>query len=245
MFGIDSKEIKRLERDLKFFAKRAYPFATKKTLNDGAFQAQKIARADVQKKMVNRNRYTVQSIRVDQARTLDVNRQMSVIGSTADYMEDQEFGAIKTKSGKEGVSIPTSYSSGEGDNARPRKRLPRKPNRMSSIKLTKNRRRAKNRKQANLFKVQNAVTTGKRIVFMDFGRKKGIFRVIGGRKKFKRGWPKGAKVRQLHDMSEPSVVIPRNPWLKPAFDEAVRMLPAFYADALRFQLKRNQLFKSR
>lgn len=244
MFGVDNRDIKKMERDLKTFAMKAYPFATRQTVNDAAFQAQKIARVDVQRDMVLRNRFTVQSIRVDQARTLQVRRQAATVGSTADYMEDQEFGAVKAKGGKEGVAIATSYSAGQGENAQPRTRLPRKPNTMANIQLQRRRgRKAKNRKQANVFKVQDAVTTGRRYVFLDLGRRQGIFKVVGGSKSYKRGWPKGARLRMVHDMTKESVIIPKNPWLKPAFDESARMLPAFYADALRFQLRRRNLFR--
>ena len=124
MFAVDNRDIKKMERDIKTFAKDALPFATRKTVNDAAFQTQRIARVDVKNDMVNRNRFTVQSIQVDQARTLQISRQEAVVGSIADYMEDQEFGAVKSKSGKEGVAIATSYSAGQGENAQPRTRLP-------------------------------------------------------------------------------------------------------------------------
>lgn len=224
-----------MERDLKTFAKQAYPFATRKTLNDSAFQAQNIARVDVRENMTNRNRFTVQSIQVEQARTLQVSKQAAVVGSTADYMEDQEFGGVKSKGGKEGVSIATSYSAGQGQSAQPRTRLPRKANKMASISLSKRRKKGSSRKQQNLIAIQQAATTGRKFVFLDLGRRKGIFKVIGGKRR--------PKIKMVHDMTKQSVVIPKNPWLKPAFDEALRMTPAFYADALRFQLRRRNIFR--
>lgn len=235
MFGVDTKNIKQMERDLKTFASKAYPFATRKTVNDAAFQAQRIARVDVKDNMTNRNRFTVQSIQVEQTRTLQVSRQAAVVGSIADYMEDQEFGAVKSKTGKEGVTIATSYSSGEGENAQPRTRLPRKPNRMQSIALQKRRKKGSSRKQQNFIAIRQAAATGRKFVFLDLGRRKGIFRVTGGKRR--------PKIKMVHDMTKQSVVIPKNPWLKPAFDETTRMLPAFYADALRFQLRRRNIFR--
>jgi hypothetical protein len=235
MFGIDTKQIKEMERDLKRFAAKAYPFATRKTLNDAAFQAQRIARTDVKDNMTNRNRFTVQSIQVEQTRTLQVSRQAAVVGSIADYMGDQEFGAVKSKTGKEGVTIATPYSSGEGENAQPRTRLPRKPNRMRSIALQKRRKKGSSRKQQNFIAIRQAAATGRKFVFLDLGRRKGIFRVTGGKRR--------PKIKMVHDMTKQSVVIPKSPWLKPAFDETTRMLPAFYADALRFQLRRRNIFR--
>ena len=235
MFGVNNSDIRELERDLKTFASRAYPYATRKTLNDAAFQAQKIARVDVQRDMVLRNRFTVQSIQVDQAKTLQISRQEATIGSIADYMEDQEFGAVKAKGGKEGVAIATSYSAGQGENAQPRTRLPRKPNTMANIQLQRRRKKGSNRKQQNLIAIKQAAASGRKYVFLDLGRRKGIFKVTGGKRR--------PKIKMVHDMTKESVIIPKNPWLKPAFDESARMLPAFYADALRFQLRRRNLFR--
>lgn len=234
MFGVDNRGIKKMERDLKTFARQAYPFATRQTVNDAAFQAQKIARVDVQRDMVLRNRFTVQSIQVDQAKTLQITRQEATIGSIADYMEDQEFGAVKAKGGKEGVAIATSYSAGQGENAQPRTRLPRKPNTMANIQLQRRRKKGSNRKQQNLIAIKQAAKSGRKYVFLDLGRRKGIFKVTGGKRR--------PKIKMVHDMTKESVIIPKNPWLKPAFDESARMLPAFYADALRSQLRRRGLF---
>lgn len=235
MFKINTDDIRRLQDDLETFAERSIPFATRKTLNDSAFAARSIAQADVSKSMVNRNKFTLRSIQVEQARTLNISRQSSEIGSTADYMEDQEFGAIKSKGGKHGVQLTTSYASGEGENAQPRKRLPRKANSMTSIQLSKRRRKGAGRKQRNLVAIKDAAITGRKFVFLDLGKTKGIFKVIGGKRR--------PKIKMLHDMTRGSVAIPRNPWLKPAFEEATRMMPAFYADALRFQARKHGLFK--
>lgn len=240
MFEIDNENIKKLESDLKNLKERAIPFATRKTLNDVAFKAQAIAKADIERDMILRNRYTQQSIRVERAKTLDIKRQSASIGSTADYLEMQEFGGIEQAKGK-GLVIPTSYAAGMSEGAKPRTKLPRKPNQMRNIQLERKKRTAKSKKQRMVFTVQDAVESGKRIVYMDLGRTKGIFRVIGGKKGQARGWPQGAKLKMLHDLSRQSVNIPANPWLKPAFEEAGRMLPAFYADALRFQLRRHGL----
>lgn len=234
MFAINTNDVRKLEDDLKTFARQAVPFATRKTLNDSAFAARAIAQADVRGSMVNRNRFTVQSIQVGMAKTLQIARQEAVVGSIADYMEDQEFGAVKAKKGKEGVQIATSYSAGQGENGQPRTRLPRKANSMASIQLSKRRKKGSSRKQQNLVAIQQAAATGRKYVFLDLGKSKGIFKVIGGKRR--------PKIKMVHDMSRDSVVIPRNPWLAPAFNEALRMQPAFYADALRFQARKHNLF---
>lgn len=240
MFKINDKDLKALEADLKHVAERALPFATKATLNKTAFDTRKIALNQIQGKMIQRNRFTAQSIRVDMAKTLNIARQEAVIGSTADYMETQEFGGTKRAQGAKSVAIATKSASGEGAGAGPRRKLPRRANQLKNIRLRRTR-KAKTRKQRNVFAVQDAVTSGKRYVFMDLGRRQGIFKVIGGRKNFKRGWPKGAKLKMMHDMSHKSVRIPKNPWLAPSVTSAEKLLEQNYRNALEFQLKRLRL----
>ena len=244
MITVDTSQFKELEKDLKTFHSRAFPFATKNTLNSAAFKARELAQKDIRVKMITRNKFTARSVIVEQSRTLNIRRQSSSVGSTLDYMEVQEFGGTKRKTGKEGVAIPTSFSAGQGEQV-PRTKLPRKPNNIRNIRLKGRTRRAHNRKQALLFKMQDAVRTGKRFIFHDFGggRKKGIFRVVGGGRSFKRGIPKGAKLRMVYDMSEGSVDIPKNPWLKSAVDTTQILMPAMYRKAVMFQAKRLGLSK--
>lgn len=235
MFEIDMRQLKELEKDLKIFAKRAYPFATKSTINGAAFATQKVAKKDVEIKMVQRNKFTLQSIRVEQARTLNVNRQSASVGSIADYMADQEFGGVKRKTGSEGVAIPTGYSAGQ-ERQQPRTRLPRKPNKLSNIKLKQRRNKASSRKQRNLQAIKAAAVSTNKYVYLELqNNRKGIFRVIGGKRK--------PKIKMVYDLSSSSTPIPRNPWLKPATDHVQQQIPAIYLKALQFQAKRLGLFK--
>lgn len=235
MIKIDNKQIKRFEADLKTFAKRAYPFATKSTINGTAFETQSRAKANIRESMTTRNRFTESSVRVVQAKGLDVGRQEARTGSTAPYMADQEFGVTHHATGKHGVTLQTSYSAGQGE-AKPRTRLPRKANAMQNVQLSKRRGRAKGSKlQQNFVKVKQAAENGDRYVFLDLRRGPGVFRVLGGKRK--------PRIRMIADLSHRSVVIPRNPWLAPAAEAARRGIPVRYERALRFQLKRQGLFE--
>ena len=233
MITIDDKEIRKLERDLKTFASRAFPFASKATINGGAFMAQKTARKDIEIKMVTRNRFTVGSVRVEQTRTLNVNRQLAVVGSIAKYMADQEFGGVNVRTGSEGVAIPTGYSAGQ-ENQQPRTKLPRRPNKLANIQLKRRRGKATSRKQRNVAAVKAAATSSNKFVFLDLGKRKGIFKVVGGKRK--------PKLKMIHDLTRTSTPIPKNPWLKPAVDDTRQKMPAIYIKALRFQLKRQGIF---
>ena len=234
------KETKQLEKELGILRDRAFPFATKETLNRTAFIAQKRYKREIKKELVTRNKFTEQSIRVEQAKGLNIRNQMSIVGSVAHYLETVEFGGIKTPRGRTGVPIASSYSSGEGRGAQPRKRLPRKPNKMRNIRLKHKKQKAKSKRQATLIKIKNAVNTGNRTIYLDLpGRGEGIYKVVGGRK----GATKGARLEMLWGMSETSVVIPKQPLLKPAYDHAVRLMPRVYRDSLRFQIKKSMLFR--
>lgn len=235
MFKIDTSEIANLESDLKTFKARAFPFATKQTLNRSAFDARKAIQGEISDKMIERNKFTGRSIQVEQTRTLNVNRQAAVVGSTADYMEDQEFGGVKYRKGKEGTPIATTYSAGQGMDSQPRTRLPRRANTLKSIQLQKRRGKGMNRRQRNLVAIKQAAATGFKFVFLDLGRKKGIFRVIGGKRR--------PKLRMVQDLSEQSVVIPKNPTFAPAVKRTEALMPGIYRDALIFQLKRHKLFR--
>ena len=223
---------------------QSVPYATREALNRTAFDGQKIARSLVRNKMILRNNYTVQSIRVDRAKTLSMSGQYSVLGSIASYMLDQEFGAVQVKQGRHGVAIPTAYSAGQGRGTQPRTLLPLKINKLQNILLSK---RAKSKamsiKQRLVITVQEAVHKGPREVFLDLGRKQGIFRVVGGRRGTKRGWPKGARLQMLHDLSHDAVVIPRTPWLKPSALKAAEGLQRHYRMALIYQLKRLSTYR--
>ena len=247
---VDTKDFKRLERQLKTFKARAYPFATKATLNTAAFQTQDVAKKRIRNSLILRNKFILQSVRVNQTKTLDIKKQAAFIGSTSEAMETQEFGGTKTKRGRHGVAIPTSFSAGQGEQSRPRRKLPRPANTLRRLSLRRGRRRPpgqpRTNKQALLFKVQDAVKSGSRTFFHKFSGQKttGVYRVKGGRKGFRTGWPKGAKIKLLYSLDEKVVNIPRKAWLKPAVDVVEKRLPSIHVKSLEFQLKRHGLFNN-
>ena len=231
MFRIDSSEIDKLQADLEKLKERALPFATKNTLNEAAFIAQKRSKRTIKRELTLRNRFTERSIRVEKARTLNMRRQESVVGSTADYMEDQEFGKTETGQSKHGVPIPTSYAAGQ-QGAVPRTRLVRRPNRLASIRLSKT--KFKNIRAKNTAKIKAAARSGHKYLFLDLGRSKGIFKVLGGKRK--------QRIKMVWSLKRKSVRIPARPWLKPSFDGTIPLLPRIYKKSLEFQLNRLRLF---
>ena len=155
------------------------------------------------------------------------------MGSVADYMEDQEFGATITRKGSKGKPIATSYAAGQ-EGQQPRTKVPRKANKLASIQLKRNKQAGGSRKQRNLMAVKQAAASGSKFVYMDLGRRQGIFRVLGGKKK--------PRVRMVWDLSNTTVIIPRRPTIGPAATATRRLMPEIYREALVFQAKRNRLF---
>lgn len=243
MITINDKEIKKLERDLKRFADKAFPFATKAALNATAFEARKIAQGTIKRTMTLRNRWTEGSVRVEQTRSLDVQKQRSLVGSTAEYMKWQEEGHTINARGKHGVPITTGYAAGQ-KGRQPRTRVARKANQMRNIKLTRTAVGA-NIKQRTTRAVQGAISRGLRYVYLDMRKTKGIFKVTGGKKGVNHGWPKGAKVRMVQNLSKRRVVIQGRPWLEPSARKAADKMPLLYKEALLFQIKRHGLFDNR
>ena len=235
MIKLSQRDARKLEKALETFTESGFPKAVEDTLNRAAFDTRRRSLRAVGEQMITRNAWTRKSIQVERVTPAPVDQMRSEVGSVAPYMATQEFGGTKTRSGSEGVPIATSWSAGEALGARPRKRLPRRPNQMTQIQLRGNAVRARNRKQRNAIVVRQAARKRQRFVFLDLGRRKGIFKVIGTRER--------PEVRMVHDMSRASVIIPKNPWLRPAFEAVAQELPAQYVRSLRFQARRHQLFR--
>ena len=223
MIEIDEKQIKQYAADLKTFASRAYPFATKATVNRAAFETRKEYQANMRGELTLRNKWTERSVQVDQARTLEVSRQEAVVGSVAPYMDEQEFGGV-VRSGGTYQPIATSYAAGQTGK---RTRLPRKPNKLRNIRL---KRRPGG---SNPAAVREAAGSGNKYIYMDMGRRRGIFRVLGSKRK--------PRIRMVWDLSRRSVRVPRNPLLAPATNKIEKRIPQYYAEAALFQLQRHRI----
>lgn len=227
MFRIDDSEIIELQGDLEKLKSRALPFATRHTLNEAAFIALKKSRRFIRREFTLRNKFTERSIRVKKARTLNIRRQISIVGSIADYMETTEFGGIKQSKGKEGVPIPTSYAAGQ-QGAIPRTRLPRRPNRLANIRIAKT--RFKNVRAMNVAKIKVAAQSGHKYIFLNLARSKGIFKVVGGKRK--------QRIKMVWSLKRKTIRSPAKPWLKPNMEATVPLIPRIYIKSLQFQLKR-------
>jgi len=230
MFTADMQNYKILEERLKAFSEKAIPFATRQTINDLAFAASSKAKENIRKEFVLRNKFTEKSIRVTTTRERTISAQRSVVGSVVAYMEEQEFGGTTTKRGKFGVPIPTSYSAGLSESAKPRSKMIRKPNKMSSISISNKNRAFKSKKQAAKVSVIEAVKRGRKYIFMELDRTKGLFKITGGKNK--------PKIKMVYDLTRTSIKTKARPWLRPASQEVIKNFSKIYIKNLEYQLKR-------
>jgi len=239
MFKIKTDLIKKFESQLKAFKDRALPFATKNAINSAAFTAQKISREIIQKEFVNRNTFTQRSIRVNKTNSLNINEQESEVGSIADYMRTQEEGGRKTKKGKHGVPLPTSFSAGLSENAKPRTKTPLPRFKMKNIKLRYKRHLYSSKKQANAVAIKQALRFQSKYVYLEFKNKQGIFQITGSQRT-----KKIRSLKMIYDLSRTSVRIPKHEWLMPAVEQTQKKMSNLYLKALKDQLIRHNLFKT-
>jgi hypothetical protein len=232
-FSVDMLEIEDLEKELEVFKKRALPFATRSTLTTAAWRGRAEQQELIGRKLVERNKWTRGSISAEPAKSLVIRKQQSAFGSTEKYMvRTEEGGTERGKAGK-ALAIPTGYSAGQ-ENARPRTKLPRKPHKMRNIRLTKAKTRGRSRKQRNFLLVRDAKARNIKYIFMDLGRRKGVFRVLGSKRK--------PKLKMVADVSQKAIRIPPTPTLKPAFKKVSRELDDIYRRKLLEQIRRHGIF---
>lgn len=225
-FKIDDKQIKAFTKALKDMSKYGVKKAQQDALNTTAFEARKKAIGNIDRKMIERNTWTRRSVRVQKASFASM---VSLLGSTENYMKEQEFGGVKRGRGKVGVGITTSYAAGQ-EMAKPRTKVARASNKLSRIKITNRKSQGGNKKQQAIATIKQAAQKKDKFVYLDFGRTKGIFKLTGGKKK--------TKINMVHDLSQKSVKIPKNPWLRPAALDVQRDRRRIYKNALLKEITR-------
>lgn len=234
MFRVNIRKIVKFEDTLMRVSNTAIPRATAETLNEAASVTMRLSKNRINRQFTLRNKWTEGSIKTIKTRERSIPRQKAVVGSLQDYMADQEYGSVKRKEGVEGVPIPTGYSSGEGKTPTPRKRLPRGAHKLRKIRLSTGRFSAKTKRQETLLRIRDAVKTGRRYVFLDTGRTKGIFKVVRGTKKK----PEKANIQMVYSLKHPVVRIPREPWLHPSVKLVEPHISDIYVKALRGEVRK-------
>jgi len=232
VWGLQGKELKKFSQSLKQFGKKEFAVINGMALNKTAFEARKEYVKIAERRFTMRNKWTIRSIQYRKVQGF--RNQFSEVGSTMNYMEDQEFGKTIYKTGKHGVSIPTSTASGEARGARPRRKTVVRSRFATRIKLFKSKRRkAKTRVQHVVSTVRAAADAGGRkfIYLPRLGKmRSGIYLITGGKRK--------PKLNLIYDLSKKSVTVPARPTLKPAVDTIRPRMPQYYQTAFEQRTKK-------
>ena len=226
--SVDTRQIRKLVKDLEKTRAKALPYATREFVNSAAFLARDhwIQRAESTMKL--RSQFTKKSIQVDKARGLQVSQQVSRVGSIADYMLTQEDGATIGKKGRVGTPIPAAAPG----KRKSRGRLAAK-NRLQAITLAGKGGAGGTgrswRQRRNAAAISIAARHGGGVVFLDLGKRKGLYRISGTKR--------GLRVKKVWDLSQTSVRVPRNPMLEQTMREMGPLMPGLMEKALLYQLR--------
>jgi hypothetical protein len=227
LVGLDA-----MQRELETIAKRSVPFAARETVNSLAFEGRAAWQDEMRQALTLRNRFTERRALVDRARTLRMSAMEARLGHTEDYMRLLEHGKPE-KASKRFRAIPTEAAAGQakGSLSGGRKKAVRPSaiiTRLGSLKVRGA--SARSRKANNARAVQGAIRTGRRLALLDLGRGKGIYRIMGGKRR--------PKIVKLYDLSRRRTPVPRTPTLERALARALAKGPALAHAALSKQLTR-------
>lgn len=225
---VDLRDFKRLTTDLEKVSKSALPYAVRNGLNGLAFEGRKVWQGVLAETFILRNDWTTRRLLVEKASGTTVTGMRAVLTTPDAYLERREEGA------NENHSVPTGVATGEGRGANPRRQLVRKPNRVSAITLGTRPRTATSQRQTNAIAVRMAVASGKRFVFLNLGKRKGIFRVTGG--------GRAGRVDLVWDTRSKSHHVKPMPTLGHAIRRLEVRAPAIITSAFVDQLKRHKAF---
>lgn len=225
---VDLSDFKRLTRDLEKVSQVAVPYGVRNGLNALAFEGRRIWQEVLGETFILRNDWTTRRLHVDKATGTTITGMRSVLTSPDAYLDTQEEG------GTSDHVVPTGVATGEGRGADPRRRLVRKPNRVSVITLGTRPRTAASRRQGNAIAVRMAAASGNRFVFLNLGKRKGLFRVTGG--------GRTAKVDMVWDTRSKSHRIKAKPTLGPTIRRLELKASAIMERAFVEQLRRAKVF---
>ncbi len=230
-FKMEGKELLRFGKAIEDFGEKQFPVINGIALNRTAFETRKEYVKNVESKFTLRNKGTVRSIQFRKAKGFNPKTQESSVGSTMEYMAQQEFGGVRTTTGKKGISLPTTTASGEARGSRPRKKQVPRSKRRSSIRLTRVTVKAHNRKQhvVNTIRAVAAKGSGK-FAYLPIQGAKGIYRITGKGKR--------AKIKMIYSLSKKSIPIKKQPTLIPAVNTIIPQMPGFYKEAAEKRMKK-------
>lgn len=228
---IEIRGLDEMQRELEQLAKRGIHYAARETLNGLAFAGRQIWQDEMQASLTLRNKFTQRRALVERATGSRMSEMEAILGHTEDYMRRLELGIGERAKGS-AVPIATETTAGQpkGSLRTGRRRAIRKSLILRTLAKVKRQSKSQPRKARNARAVAEAIRSGTRIAYLDMGRRRGIYRIKGGRK--------NPEVFKLYDLTRASVPLPRIPTLQRTLALALKQGPRLAFDALQRQLDR-------
>lgn len=228
---IEFRGLDELQRELEQLAKRSVPYAARETLNGLAFAGRKIWQEQMASSLTLRNAFTQRRALVERATGSRMGDMQATLGHTEDYMRRLEYG-IGERARRGGLAIPTETAAGQAKGSLPagRKRAVRPSLVIRVLGKLKRQSRSMPRKARNARAVREAIKNGTRLAYLELDRRRGIYKIMGGRKR--------PQIRKLYDLSRRAVPLPRVPTLQRTLDLALLQGPDLALAAIQRQLDR-------
>jgi hypothetical protein len=223
--AVDLKGLDEMQSALEQLSKKGLAAAARETLTQCAWQGRRIWQGNLEQANILRNKFTLSRVLVDPARGSSLRGMEARLGHPSQYVADLEEGKGDRARGS-AVPIPELAARTGSD----KKKVVSKPNKLAAIgRLAKGKPRGSTHKQRNAQALRVAAKAGKKLVVLEGPRSRGIFRLLGGRKKL--------KVRKIWDLSHRTVSRPQRPTLQRSIDAALQLAPAIAERAMQKQLE--------
>jgi len=228
---IEFRGLDAMQRELEQLAKRSIPYAARETLNGLAFAGRKIWQGEMRASRTLRNAFTERRALVERATGSRMAEMHATLGHTEDYMRRLEYG-IGERARRGGLAIPTEAAAGQAKGSLPagRKRAVRPSLIIRALGKLKRQARSLPRKVRNAKAVRDAIRSGSRLAYLELDRRRGIYKIMGGKKR--------PQIRKLYDLSRRSVPLPRIPTLQRTLELALQQGPTLALAAIQRQLDR-------
>lgn len=220
-----------MQRELEQLARRGVHYAARETLNGLAFAGRRIWQDEMSSSLTLRNAFTQRRALVERAQGSRMADMEATLGHTEDYMRRLEFG-IGERARRGGLAIPTETAAGQAKGSLPagRKRAVRPSLVIRALGKIKRQGRSVPRKARNVRAVREAIRNGSRLAYLELDRRRGIYKIMGGKKR--------PQIRKLYDLTRRAVPLPRVPTLQRTLKLALLQGPAIGLAAIQRQLDR-------
>jgi hypothetical protein len=232
MIKVQFKGLKEFERALKGFPK-AVAIAAKEALSTAAFEARQEWQRTIGGEFTLRNKFVAgRALQVEKARSLDIDKMRSKVGSVFGPMSLQESGGVSRGSGG-ARAIPTRAAAGQSGHG-VRTKVIRGANKLSALGGVKQARalRAMPIGQRRYVQALIAKRRGQKHVLLDRPNGgKGIYAIMGGNRRL--------STRLIYDVSRSSYSMPKHETLGPAVERV--NFQRILNDSFRKQMKFHKL----